>query len=65
MKITLEDEIAEAKEIVEMYRNSWFVRTTLSVPREEQRLIWAGEPEQWKQWLAANAILRRLKRTAR
>lgn len=63
MKITLDDEIEAASEVVEMYRNSWFVRRTMRRSRENQRLLWRGqEPENWRTWLAANATLRRLKR---
>lgn len=58
MRITLEDEIRAAETVVEMYRNSWFMR-------RRGKLRWCGDTEpanNWREWLAAHAILRRLKR---
>lgn len=59
MKITLDDEIEAAQSVVKMYRNSWFM------PYGAKKQRWAGEEGQWREWLAANAILRRLKKLRR
>lgn len=63
MRITLDDEIRAARDVVEMYRNSWFMpRRHLSWLKCQRPLKWCGNSEQWREWLAAHAILRRLKR---
>lgn len=59
--VSLQDEIENAKNVVEMYRNSWFMPVR-SRADHCSRLRWAGEPEDWRLWLAANATLRRLKK---
>lgn len=61
--ITLEDQIEHAKEIIEMYRNSWFVPKDPRIINRtpETRLRFAGDPENWRNYLQAQAILRSLR----
>lgn len=59
--ITLEEEIALAKEHVELYRSIWFLPNNGTHSRHRQRTHWSSTPENWRRWLSAHAILRRLR----
>lgn len=57
--VSLKEEISHAKEVIEMYRNSWFV--PVNGNNWDGKLCFAGEPAQWRKYLIAHATLRRLR----